>query len=645
PAQHVDTGMGFERLVRAIQGKASNYDTDVFQPTINYIATKSGIPYGKAEETDIAMRVLSDHIRAISFAIADGQLPSNNKAGYVIRRILRRAVRYGYTFLGFKEPFLHKLVHLLANQFKEVFEELKAQEDFVSKVIYEEEQSFLKTLETGIKRFEQYFSEAGNDFSRIPGKFAFELYDTFGFPIDLTQLLAREKGATVDLDGFDTEMDQQKTRSRAAASQETGDWIAVKDEDEVEFIGYDNLDGVAEIVKYRQVKQKDQTFYQIVLNKTPFYAESGGQVGDIGFLISDGEKIEVINTKKENDLIVHFTKKLPSNVNAYFKCAVNVKKRKLTENNHSATHLLHAALKAVLGKHVAQKGSYVSDEVLRFDFSHFAKMTEEEIRKVEQIVNEKIRENIELNEKRNVPIKQAMELGATALFGEKYGDYVRVITFDKDYSVELCGGTHVKATGNIGFFKIISESSVSAGVRRIEALTADKAEEFFNNQVELVNELKEILKNPVDLKKAIKDLMNEKSKLSKQIEAFNQKQAGQLKEDLLNKKQEINGLNFIVDKITLTSSDSLKQIAFELKSKVDNLFLVLAADIDQKPQIAVMISDNLVKEKNLHAGNIVKELAKEIKGGGGGQPFYATAGGTDLSGLDKVVVKAKELVK
>jgi alanyl-tRNA synthetase len=644
PAQHVDTGMGFERLVRAIQGKASNYDTDVFTPTISYISTASGIPYGKAEETDIAMRVLSDHIRAISFAIADGQLPSNNKAGYVIRRILRRAVRYAYTFLGFKEPFLHKLVPLLANQFKGVFDELKAQEEFVAKVIFEEEQSFLKTLETGIKRFEQYSGES-KESKTVSGKFAFELYDTFGFPIDLTQLLAREKGLTVDISGFESEMQLQKERSRAAATQETGDWVILKDEDQIEFIGYDVLEAEAEIVKYRQVKQKDSSYYQIVLNKTPFYAESGGQVGDIGYLISGNEKIEVINTKKENDLIVHFTKKLPSNLEGTFKAVVNQKKRRLTENNHSATHLLHAALKIVLGEHVNQKGSYVSDDILRFDFSHFTKMTDEEIRKVEKIVNEKIRENIELDEKRNVPVKQAMELGATALFGEKYGDYVRVITFDKNYSVELCGGTHVKATGKIGTFKIISESSVSAGVRRIEAITADKAEEFFENQIKLVNELKEILKNPADLKKALNDLVSEKNKLAKQVETFNLEQAGQLKEDLLKKKQEINGVNVIVDKVSLNSADSLKQIAFELKAKVDNLFLVLAADIEHKPQVAVMIADNLVKDRNLHAGNLVKELAKEIKGGGGGQPFYATAGGSDLSGLDNVVKKAKEIIK
>jgi alanyl-tRNA synthetase len=644
PAQHVDTGMGFERLVRAIQGKASNYDTDVFTPTINYISTASGIPYGKAEETDIAMRVLSDHIRAISFAIADGQLPSNNKAGYVIRRILRRAVRYAYTFLGFKEPFLHKLVALLANQFKDVFDELKAQEEFVAKVIFEEEQSFLKTLETGIKRFEQYLSESKNS-KVVSGKFAFELYDTFGFPKDLTELLAREKGFSVDLAAFDVEMEQQKTRSRAAGSQETGDWVILKDEDQIDFIGYDVLEAEAEIVKYRQVKQKDSSYYQIVLNKTPFYAESGGQVGDTGLLISGNEKVEVINTKKENDLIVHFTKKLPSNLEGSFKTVVNQKKRKLTENNHSATHLLHAALKTVLGEHVNQKGSYVSEDILRFDFSHFTKMTDEEIRKVEKIVNEKIRENIELDEKRNVPVKQALDLGATALFGEKYGDYVRVITFDRNYSVELCGGTHVKATGNIGAFKIVSESSVSAGVRRIEAITAEKAEEFFENQIRLVNELKDILKNPADVKRALNDLLNEKNKLAKQVEAFNLEQASQLKENLLKKKQEYDGVNVIVDRVALNSADSLKQIAFELKAKVDNLFLVLAAEIDQKPQVAVMIADNLVKDRNLHAGNLVKELAKEIKGGGGGQPFYATAGGTDLTGLDNVVKKAKEIIK
>jgi alanyl-tRNA synthetase len=643
PAKHVDTGMGFERLCMAIQKKQSNYDTDVFQPLIQFIATASGKKYGEDKWPDIAMRVIADHIRAISFTIADGQLPSNNKAGYVIRRILRRAVRYGYTYLGFKEPFLCRIVPVLANQFSQVFPELKAQEEFVSKVVKEEEAAFLRTLDNGLRRIEQIKTEVQHGV--IDGKTVFELYDTFGFPVDLTALIARENGLQIDEEGFALEMEKQKERSRAASSSETGDWIEVSDEDEIQFVGYDELQTYSRIVKYREVKAKNKIQYQLVLDKTPFYAESGGQVGDTGYLESNGERIIVTDTKKENDLIIHFTDKLPSDVQAQFHAVVNSSKRLLTMNNHSATHLLHAALKEVLGTHVAQKGSLVNDNVLRFDFSHFSKVTDEEIKRVEKIVNQKIRENIVLDEKRNVPISRATsELGATALFGEKYGDFVRVITFDPAFSVELCGGTHVKATGQIGYFKIVSESAVAAGVRRIEAITADKAEQLIDEQAALISELKEILRQPKDLRKAIESLLEEKAQLSKQIEAFHLQEAQAVKSALLNKVQQHNGITLIAEKINLPSADSLKQIAYELKAKVDNLILILAANIEGKPQIAVMISDNVVKDKNLHAGNIVKELAKEIKGGGGGQPFFATAGGTDVSGLDKVVEKARGLI-
>jgi alanyl-tRNA synthetase len=643
PAKHVDTGMGFERLCMAIQKKQSNYDTDVFQPLIQFIATASGKKYGEDKWHDIAMRVIADHIRAISFTIADGQLPSNNKAGYVIRRILRRAVRYGYTYLGFKEPFLCRIVPVLANQFSQVFPELKAQEEFVSKVVKEEEAAFLRTLDNGLRRIEQIKTEVQHGV--IDGKTVFELYDTFGFPVDLTALIARENGLQIDEEGFALEMEKQKERSRAASSSETGDWIEVSDEDEIQFVGYDELQTYSRIVKYREVKAKNKIQYQLVLDKTPFYAESGGQVGDTGYLESNGERIIVTDTKKENDLIIHFTDKLPSDVQAQFHTVVNSSKRLLTMNNHSATHLLHAALKEVLGTHVAQKGSLVNDNVLRFDFSHFSKVTDEEIKRVEKIVNQKIRENIVLDEKRNVPISRATsELGATALFGEKYGDFVRVITFDPAFSVELCGGTHVKATGQIGYFKIVSESAVAAGVRRIEAITADKAEQLIDEQAALISELKEILRQPKDLRKAIESLLEEKAQLSKQIEAFHLQEAQAVKSALLNKIQQHNGITLIAEKINLPSADSLKQIAYELKAKVDNLILILAANIEGKPQIAVMISDNVVKDKNLHAGNIVKELAKEIKGGGGGQPFFATAGGTDVSGLDKVVEKARGLI-
>lgn len=641
PNKHVDTGMGFERLVRAIQNKSSNYDTDVFQPLIQYIASASGLKYGDGnEQTDIAMRVMADHIRAVAFTTADGQLPANNGAGYVIRRILRRAVRYGYTFLGFKEPFMHKLVHVLANQMEFVFPELKQQEDFVAKVVFEEETSFLKTLDRGLKIINEEIKKSST--KQISGLIAFELYDTFGFPLDLTQLIARENGFEVDVDGFNVEMQKQKDRSRNAAVTETGDWILVNDDEKVEFVGYDEVESQSQIIKYREVKGKGKNQIQMVLNRTPFYAESGGQVGDTGFIEANGEKTSILDTKKENDLTVHFVDKLPKDLKATFKCVVNVRNRRLTENNHSATHLLHSALRKVLGDHVHQKGSLVNNEVLRFDFSHFAKMTDEEIKEVESIVNQKIRENIALDEKRNVPIDQAKALGAMALFGEKYGDFVRVITFDKNYSVELCGGTHVKATGQIGLFKIVAESSVAAGVRRIEAFTAESAEKYVNEQIQLLNELKELLKNPKDLVKSIQGVLEEKNQLLKEIEAINLQQAAQIKDGLLGKVKIQNGVSVIIEKVSLPDADSLKNIAFQLKQSLGSLFLVLAADVKGSPQVAVMLSDDLVA-RGLNAGNMVRELAKEIKGGGGGQPFFATAGGKDLTGLDAVVKKANEL--
>ncbi len=651
PARHVDTGMGFERLCMAIQGVTSNYDTDVFQPLIRTIGGMGGKTYGQDNRTDIAMRVIADHIRAISFTIADGQLPSSVRAGYVIRRILRRAVRYGYTYLNFREPFLYRLVPQLADQFADVFPELKAQEDFVSKVVREEESSFLRTLENGLRRFEQVSAEARNNV--VDGKAVFELYDTYGFPVDLTQLIAREKGLTVDEAGFKIEMAAQKERSRADAASEATDWINVYDADAVEFLGYDGLEAEARIVKYRAVTTKDKTQYQVVLDQTPFYAESGGQVGDRGVLVwnagqPDQKVVRITDTKKENDLIIHFTGEnvgqLGELLNQPLTAKVETGKRLLTENNHSATHLLHAALKEVLGNHVAQKGSLVNENVLRFDFSHFAKLTDEEIERVEKIVNRKIRENIARDEKRNVPIAKAMELGATALFGEKYGDFVRVITFDPHYSIELCGGTHVPATGQIGLFKIVSESAVAAGVRRIEAVTADKAEALVDEQFNTLRDLRELLKGPKDVKKAVADLLQEKNALARQVEAYQVAQAGAIRESLLQKVRRGNGVSVIAERVTLPSADALKQIAFELKGQVENLFLVLAADVQGKPQVAVMIGENLVKEKNLHAGNIVKELAREIKGGGGGQPFFATAGGTDLSGLDRVVEKGSRLL-
>ncbi len=649
PDKHVDTGMGFERLCMAIQQKTSNYDTDVFQPLIQFIAKKASKVYGNDEKTDIALRVVSDHIRAIAFTIADGQLPSNNKAGYVIRRILRRAVRYGYTYLNFKEPFLHLLVPILANQFEDVFPELKAQEDFIKRVILEEENSFLKTLDTGLKLMDEIIlKNKKNNIQIIDGKTVFELYDTFGFPLDLTALVARENGFTIDEVSFNEELKIQKDRSKQDAVKETGDWIILNKGDESRFIGYDETETISQILKYRKVKIKEKTLFQLVLDETPFYAESGGQVGDTGELIfkaDETKKIKITDTKKENDLTIHLTaddiENLDQLLNTPVLSKISGTKRKLTNNNHSATHLMHAALKEVLGMHVNQKGSLVNESALRFDFSHFAKLSDDEIAKVEKIVNLKIRENILLDEKRNVPIQKAKEFGAMALFGEKYGDFVRVITFDNKFSIELCGGTHVKATGEIGLFKIISETAVAAGVRRIEAVTAFEAENLINDQLNILNEVKEILKNPKDLKKAVNDLLEEKNKLQKQIEVFQFDQINILKEDLLKKIIKKDGINILIEKIKLPTSESLKQLAYDIKAVSEPLYLVLAAEIDGKPQIAVMLSDIIIKEKNLNAVQIVKELAKEIKGGGGGQPFFATAGGIDLDGLDRVVEKGR----
>jgi alanyl-tRNA synthetase len=643
PAKHVDTGMGFERLVRAIQGKSSNYDTDVFSPLIDFIAQNTHIAYGTSEQTDIAIRVLSDHIRAVTFAIADGQLPANTGAGYVIRRILRRAVRYAYTFLNCKEPFMHRLVAVLATQFENVFPEAKAQQQFIEKVILEEEIAFLRTLENGLKILADIIQNAGES-KIVKGDTVFELYDTFGFPTDLTDLIARENGFTIDQAGFEKAMNVQKERSRNAATSEKSDWITVQEGISTEFLGYDYMQVTAKILKYREVTEKKKVFYQIVLDKTPFYAESGGQVGDTGFIQAAEDRCYIVNTIKENDLIIHIAEKLPRQLTADFLCSVDVNKRLLTANNHSATHLLQAALRQVLGNHVQQKGSFVNEKLLRFDFSHFSKVTDAELQLVERIVNQKIRENIKLDEKRNLPIEQAKAMGATALFGEKYGDFVRMITFDENFSRELCGGTHVPATGKIGFFKIIAESSVAAGVRRIEAITADAAENYVQHHFALVRELSEIMKNPKDLRKSIETLIEEKSKLEKELEKAQQKELQALKETLLNEVKSINGISFIGKKIALHTAEHLRQLAFELKAKQPNLVAVLATEIEEKPQIAVIISENLVADRGLDASKMVRELAKEIKGGGGGQNFFATAGGKETAGLDKVVVLAEKML-
>ncbi|MNM77943.1 Alanine--tRNA ligase [compost metagenome] len=642
PAKHVDTGMGFERLVRCIQGKTSNYDTDVFMPTIDFIAEKSGIKYGLDEKTDIAMRVVSDHIRAVSFAIADGQLPSNNKAGYVIRRILRRAVRYAYTFLGFKAPFINELVPVLAAQFSGVFDELIQQQDFVQKVILEEEVSFLRTLSTGVQRFENYVE----DYRVINGDFAFELYDTYGFPIDLTELLAREKGLSVDMEGFKQALQVQKDRSRAATAIDTGDWILVNDDEGFEFVGYDTLTAKTEVVKYRKVVAKNKEQYQLVLSVSPFYAEGGGQVGDSGELISEetGEKIYITDTKKENGIFVHFTNKLPLDLNGTFIAEVDSSKRLDTENNHSATHLLHAALKQVLGTHVNQKGSLVNADILRFDISHFAKMSEDEIKQVEDIVNAKIRENIPLKEERNVPYQQALDSGVTALFGEKYGDFVRVITFEDKFSKELCGGTHVKATGQIGFFKIVSESAVAAGVRRIEAITGTRSAAVIREHFELVQHLKELMNSPKDFVSALGKIIEENGALKKEIEKSITEKSLALKSDLEAKIEQVGDINFLSTLVDLPNAEAVKTLAYALKGAVNNLFLVIGAEFDGKPSLTVVISDDLAKEKGLNASNIVRDLAKDIQGGGGGQPFFATAGGKNSAGLKTAIDRAKEFL-
>lgn len=693
PAKHVDTGMGFERLVRAINAKSSNYDSDVFLNTIEFLSKKSGVKYTftqpksiheiKPEErADIAMRVIADHIRAIAFTIADGQLPSNTGAGYVIRRILRRAVRYGYSYLNFKEPFLYQLVDILALQFKEIFPEIDEQRFFIDKVIYEEEVSFLRTLENGMKRItdlqlpqiQAYTKEADaiytpeyfeknptseyrhnivadyvlskmkeNPHILIDGKTAFELFDTFGFPLDLTKLIAAEKGWTVDEEGFNKEMQEQKNRSRKAAETDTSDWVQVNDDVKTEFLGYDVFELKTELVKYRKVKTKDSEVYQLALAQTPFYAESGGQVGDSGLLLFGDEKIEVFDTKKENDLIIHFTKKLPANLNAPVTAKINLQKRNDTIKNHSATHLLQSALRQVLGNHVQQKGSLVNSDYLRFDISHFAKVTDEELRKVEEIVNEKIMQNIPLQEQRNVPIAEAEKTGATMLFGEKYGEFVRVITFDKNYSSELCGGCHVPATGAIGLFKIVSEGAVAAGVRRIEAVTGRKALALFEATIQQLNEVKSQLGNPKEVLKSVVNLQNENDALKKQVSEFETKQLAEIKNKLLAKIQPQNGVNVLAEIIDISSGEQLKNLLYMLKNEVQNFVFVVGANVGGKANVHIMMDENLAKEKGYNAGAWIKEFASLIKGGGGGQPFYASAGGTDTSGISAFIdaVKSK----
>lgn len=644
PAKHVDTGMGFERLCMIIQGKKSNYDTDVFQPVIGKLGTLSNKKYGENEKDDIAMRVIADHLRAIAFAIADGQLPSNNKAGYVIRRILRRAVRYGYTFLGFREPFIYQLVETLKENMGDAFPELQAQQVLIEKVIKEEEESFLRTLSTGIKLLDELIGKAAdNNKNVIEGKDAFVLYDTYGFPLDLTELIARENGLSVDEAGFNKEMEAQKNRSRNAAQQETDDWVELIKIESTAFLGYDQLEAEIRIARYRKVVQKKKSFYQLVFDQTPFYGEAGGQVGDQGYLEANGVKTPVFDTQKENNLTVHLVEKLPENPEQVFKAVVNGDRRKQIASNHTATHLLHAALREVLGTHVEQKGSLVNADHLRFDFSHFQKVTDEELAKVEALVNKKIRENANLEEKRAIPMDEAKELGAMMLFGEKYGDAVRVIKFGE--SVELCGGTHAEATGQIGLLKIVSEGAVAAGIRRIEAITAARAEKYVNDQLGLLQTIKDTIKGSKDVVESIATLMKQNNELSKQIEDFQRESLKIVKANLKSKVMMERGVNIIAERVEVDNAGLLKDLVFQLKAEIENLFLVIGADIDGKPMLTVMISDNVVADKDLHAGKIVREAGKEIKGGGGGQPFYATAGGKDVNGLQAAIEKARSFIR
>ncbi|MBR1793375.1 MAG: alanine--tRNA ligase [Bacteroidales bacterium] len=636
-AKHIDTGMGFERLCMVMQGKKSNYDTDVFQPLIQAIAQRAGIAYGDDEQKDIAMRVCADHLRAVSFSIADGQLPSNAKAGYVIRRILRRAVRYGYTFLGFKEPFICSLVPTLVEQMGHQFPELRQQQQLIENIIREEELSFLKTLANGIGRFEDYVTKKADVGTKIiDGAFAFELFDTYGFPIDLTQLMASEKGWTIDMAGFQKGLSEQKERSRAAAAVENDDWVELRPGVEQQFIGYDALEADIQIVRYRRVKAKEKVFYQLVFDQTPFYGEGGGQVGDRGVIASD-ETIRITDTKKENNLIIHIVNQLPTDLTATFHASVDVQARHATECNHSATHLMHKALRKVLGTHVEQKGSSVDEKRLRFDFSHFAKLTHEEIRQVERLVNEDIRQAIPLDEHRAMPIDEARQLGAMALFGEKYGEYVRVVKFGE--SIEFCGGTHVSNTGHIGSFRIVSEGAIAAGMRRIEAVTGATAEAYCDDMQDLLESIREQLKNTKDITAAIAKLQDENAQLNSQIETFRRNQATafchQLSEQLLH-------TDLLVQKIDGDLSQ-MKDAIMQLRADHPDMALVLGSTFGDKPTMMVCLGQQRV-DAGLNAGTIVRTAGKEMQGGGGGQPAYATAGGKLVEGLEKAMQVAQQMI-
>ena len=639
---HVDTGMGFERLCMAVQGKKSNYDTDVFTPIISEISALSGVSYTESEKSDIAMRVIADHLRTIAFSIADGQMPSNVKAGYVIRRILRRAVRYAYTYLHQKDAFMYKLVHVLVSSMGKHYPELIAQRDLIKKVIREEENSFLKTLERGINLLDRIIDQVRLDGgSKVSGKIAFELYDTYGFPLDLTELILREQNFVVDKEGFEKAMMEQKERSRSASAIDTDDWVELFEDQDQEFVGYDWLETDVKIARYRKVKIKNKTYYHLVFNMTPFFGESGGQIGDKGILVNDDEEIEIIDTKKETGLTIHITEKLPKNLNTEFKAKVNVEKRTLTANNHTATHLLDYALRKVLGKHVEQKGSYVSDEYLRFDFSHFQKVTEDELSEVERIANDLIHKNLVLEEFRRLPIDKAKEMGAIALFGEKYGDTVRVIKFGE--SIELCGGTHVASTNQIGIIKITSESSVAAGVRRIEAISADCAFDFFNRRLNMIEELEGMFKTQKNIFEAVSDLFVENENLKKELEKYKKAALAQTKEQLKTKITTVGDTNVIVERLDISTAE-VKDLAFQLRAEVENLVFVIGGVCNEKPHLTIILNNEVSEKYNLNASVLVRELAKEIKGGGGGQVFFATAGGADASGIKSALKKANEII-
>jgi alanyl-tRNA synthetase len=642
PSTHVDTGMGLERLAMALQGKQSNYDTDLFQTLIQHMVKVSGISYGKSEETDIALRVIADHVRTIAFSIADGQLPANNGAGYVIRRILRRAVRYGYQTLGLKESFLSDLSLVLCELMGDPYQELIAQKDIISKVIREEENSFFRTLELGIKRMELLMNECkAQNQPIIAGNAVFELYDTYGFPVDLTSLIARENGLSIDEQAFDKELQIQKDRSRAATAVETADWVQVNPDETTEFIGYDHTCADVRIIKYRKVSQKQKDFFQLVLNQTPFYPEGGGQVGDKGILRNDTSSISIFDTKKENNLIIHLTEKIPVDLGGEFTAQIDVDKRQLSADNHSATHLLHHALRSVLGNHVEQKGSLVNPDYLRFDFSHFAKITDEELALVEAMVTKAIHSNIPLEERRAVPIEEAKKLGAMALFGEKYGDAVRVIKFGD--SVELCGGIHVPSTGKIGIFKITSEAAVAAGIRRIEAITGPSAERYFKEKAATLDQLSALLKNPQNIQKSVLDLIEKNNELTKSLDQFQREKSKAIKAVLSTKISTENGIQFLGEIVDL-DSDSVKDILFQLKSETDNFVGVIGNKDGAKCTLSLIISENLVKDKGWDASKLIRSAAQHIQGGGGGQNFFATAGGKLPSGLSMAISEIKLLL-